>query len=215
MNLDDIVLRNVMSVEEAELVHNNNNNNNNNNPSSSPPASAAATASLFLGKRAGDVEPQPDLMTEVSASTEGMEWMHYQRALLIDSKLPASQAVYNNHGSVPDIGVYNLQAMSITTSASSNSDFHEGNSGRKRRQLDDIKEKTIERRQRRMIKNRESAARSRARKQAYTNQLEHEVLCLRKTNSWLRKQEEVERMFLSNPIPMPRYQLRRTSSAFF
>ncbi|XP_038899164.1 ABSCISIC ACID-INSENSITIVE 5-like protein 2 [Benincasa hispida] len=203
MNLDELVLRNVMSVEEAELVH---------NPSSSSPA--ASTASLFLGKRNEDVEPRPDPMAEVSASAEGMDWMHYQRALLIDSKLPVSQAVYN-HASVPDFGVYNMQAMSITTSASLNSDFQEGNCGRKRRQLDDIKEKTIERRQRRMIKNRESAARSRARKQAYTNQLEHEVLCLRKTNSWLRKQEEAERLFSSNPIPMPRYQLRRTSSAFF
>ncbi|CAK9325467.1 unnamed protein product [Citrullus colocynthis] len=203
MNLDELVLRNVMSVEEAELVH---------NPSSLSPA--AATASLFLGKRNDDAEPQPNPMAEVSAPAQGMDWMHYQRAMLIDSKLPVSQAVYN-HGSVPDIGVYNMQAMSITTSASSNSDFQEVNCGRKRRQLDDIKEKTIERRQRRMIKNRESAARSRARKQAYTNQLEHEVLCLRKTNSWLRKQEEAERLFSSNPIPMPRYQLRRTSSAFF
>lgn len=154
MNLDELVFRNVMSVEEAELVH---------NPSSLSPA--AATASLFLGKRNDDAEPQHDPMAEVSAPAEGMDWMHYQRAMLIDSKLPVSQAVYN-HGSVPDIGVYNMQAMSITTSALSNSDFQEGNCGRKRRQLDDIKEKTIERRQRRMIKNRESAARSRARKQA-------------------------------------------------
>lgn len=151
-----------MSVEEAEaeLAH---------DSSSSSPAAAAATASLFLRKRNGDnhVEPpQPDPMADVSVSAEGMDWVHYQRALLINSKLPVSQTVYN-HGSVPDIGVYNLQTMSMPTptSASSNSDFQAGNSGRKRRQLDDMKEKTIERRQRRMIKNRESAARSRARKQ--------------------------------------------------
>ncbi|KAE8649636.1 hypothetical protein Csa_011961 [Cucumis sativus] len=204
MNLDELVLRNVMSVEEAELVH---------NSSSSPPA--AATVSLFLGKRNKDIKPQPDPMAEASASAEGMDWIHYQRALLIDSKLPVSQGVYN-HGSVAGIGVYNMEAMSMTTSASSNSDFQEGNNcGRKRRQVDDMKEKTIERRQRRMIKNRESAARSRARKQAYTNQLEHEVSCLKKTNSWLRKQEATEGLFSSNPIPMPRHQLRRTSSAFF
>ncbi|PQQ05135.1 ABSCISIC ACID-INSENSITIVE 5-like protein 2 [Prunus yedoensis var. nudiflora] len=52
-----------------------------------------------------------------------------------------------------------------------------------------MKERTIERRQKRMIKNRESAARSRARKQAYTNQLEHEVFQLGKVNSWLKKQK--------------------------
>ncbi|KAL4022857.1 hypothetical protein IC575_016603 [Cucumis melo] len=177
MNLDELVLRNVMSGEEAELVH---------NPSSSSSSSpAAATVSLFLGKRNKDIKPQPDPMAEVSASADGMDWIHYQQALLIDSKSPVSQGVYNHGG----IGVYNMEAMSMTTSASSNSDFQEGNCERKRRQVDDMKEKTIERRQRRMIKNRESAARSRARKQAYTNQLEHEVSCLKKTNSWLRKQE--------------------------
>ncbi|KAK9269811.1 hypothetical protein L1049_025384 [Liquidambar formosana] len=63
-----------------------------------------------------------------------------------------------------------------------------------------------------MIKNRESAARSRARKQAYTNQLEHQVLQLRKTNSRLRKQKEVMMFLSSDPTPGPKYQLRRASS---
>uniref|UniRef100_A0ACD5YBF0 Uncharacterized protein n=1 Tax=Avena sativa TaxID=4498 RepID=A0ACD5YBF0_AVESA len=40
---------------------------------------------------------------------------------------------------------------------------------------DGVVEKTVERRQKRMIKNRESAARSRARKQAYTNELENKI----------------------------------------
>ncbi|RWR79254.1 protein FD [Cinnamomum micranthum f. kanehirae] len=49
-----------------------------------------------------------------------------------------------------------------------------------------------DRRHRRMIKNRESAARSRARKQAwaYTNELELEVASLMKENSNLKKQQE-------------------------
>ncbi|KAK4859583.1 hypothetical protein QYF36_007995 [Acer negundo] len=85
--------------------------------------------------------------------------------------------------------------------------------GQKRRYSDEMMEKTIERRQKRMIKNRESAARSRARKQAYTNQLELEVLQLRKTNGWLKKQKEVEMLLSSYPILQSRYQLRRTSSA--
>ncbi|CAH2053319.1 unnamed protein product [Thlaspi arvense] len=56
-------------------------------------------------------------------------------------------------------------------------------------------EKVIERRQRRMIKNRESAARSRARKQAYTLELEAEIEKLKKANQELqRKQAELVEM---------------------
>ncbi|KAK8585022.1 hypothetical protein V6N13_138963 [Hibiscus sabdariffa] len=50
-------------------------------------------------------------------------------------------------------------------------------------------EKVAERRQRRMIKNRESAARSRARKQAYTMELEAEVAKLKEENQELRKKQ--------------------------
>ncbi|XP_052306587.1 ABSCISIC ACID-INSENSITIVE 5-like protein 5 isoform X2 [Populus trichocarpa] len=50
-------------------------------------------------------------------------------------------------------------------------------------------EKVVERRQRRMIKNRESAARSRARKQAYTMELEAEVAKLKEENEELRKKQ--------------------------
>lgn len=51
-------------------------------------------------------------------------------------------------------------------------------------------EKVVERRQRRMIKNRESAARSRARKQAYTMELEAEVAKLKEENEQLQKKQE-------------------------
>ncbi|KAI3497347.1 hypothetical protein L1887_39898 [Cichorium endivia] len=50
-------------------------------------------------------------------------------------------------------------------------------------------EKGVERRKKRMIKNRESAARSRARKQAYTLELEAEVAKLKKEVQ--KKQEEI------------------------
>ncbi|KAG6470905.1 ABSCISIC ACID-INSENSITIVE 5-like protein 5 [Zingiber officinale] len=50
-------------------------------------------------------------------------------------------------------------------------------------------EKVVERRQRRMIKNRESAARSRARKQAYTMELEAEVAKLKEQNQELLKKQ--------------------------
>ncbi|KAB2040732.1 hypothetical protein ES319_D02G103800v1 [Gossypium barbadense] len=48
-------------------------------------------------------------------------------------------------------------------------------------------EKVAERRQKRMIKNRESAARSRARKQAYTTELEAKLAKLKEENEELRK----------------------------
>lgn len=54
--------------------------------------------------------------------------------------------------------------------------------------------RALERRQRRMIKNRESAARSRARKQAYTMELEDEMTQLKEENLKLKKkQEEAEK----------------------
>ncbi|KDO57342.1 hypothetical protein CISIN_1g0206972mg [Citrus sinensis] len=60
--------------------------------------------------------------------------------------------------------------------------------GRKRVASGDVVEKTVERRQKRMIKNRESAARSRARKQAYTQELENKVSRLEEENERLRRQ---------------------------
>ncbi|XP_047944898.1 ABSCISIC ACID-INSENSITIVE 5-like protein 2 isoform X2 [Salvia hispanica] len=84
---------------------------------------------------------------------------------------------------------------------------------RKRVPSDDIAEKGVERRQKRMIKNRESAARSRARKQAYTHELENKISCLEEENEMLKKQQEWEKVLPSIPPPQPKFQLRRTSSA--
>lgn len=61
--------------------------------------------------------------------------------------------------------------------------------GKKRSASKAVIEKTVERRQRRMIKNRESAARSRARKQAYTVELEAEVTQLKEENARLQRQQ--------------------------
>ncbi|XP_042511479.1 ABSCISIC ACID-INSENSITIVE 5-like protein 2 isoform X2 [Macadamia integrifolia] len=58
--------------------------------------------------------------------------------------------------------------------------------GRKR-VIDGPVEVVVERRQRRMIKNRESAARSRARKQAYTVELEAELNQLKEENAHLKR----------------------------
>ncbi|EMS53961.1 ABSCISIC ACID-INSENSITIVE 5-like protein 2 [Triticum urartu] len=62
---------------------------------------------------------------------------------------------------------------------------------RKRGASDGVTDKVVERRQKRMIKNRESAARSRARKQAYTNELENKVSRLEEENERLKKQKVV------------------------
>ncbi|KAJ0258276.1 ABSCISIC ACID-INSENSITIVE 5-like protein 3 [Hirschfeldia incana] len=78
-----------------------------------------------------------------------------------------------------------------------------------------IVEKVVERRQKRMIKNRESAARSRARKQAYTHELEIKVSSLEEENEKLRRLKEVEKILPSEPPPDPKWKLRRTSSASF
>ncbi|NP_001296980.1 protein ABSCISIC ACID-INSENSITIVE 5 [Setaria italica] len=70
-----------------------------------------------------------------------------------------------------------------------------GSNARKRDSPEDgCTEKTVERRQRRMIKNRESAARSRARKQAYTVELEAELNHLKEENARLKAEELVEKM---------------------
>ncbi|CAL4946890.1 unnamed protein product [Urochloa decumbens] len=86
---------------------------------------------------------------------------------------------------------------------------------RKRGAPGDVVDKLMERRQKRMIKNRESAARSRARKQAYTNELENKVSILEEENERLKRQKELEKILFSAPTPEPKYQLRRTGSASF
>ncbi|KAI3802388.1 hypothetical protein L1987_30520 [Smallanthus sonchifolius] len=80
-------------------------------------------------------------------------------------------------------------------------------------------EKVVERRQRRMIKNRESAARSRARKQAYTMELEAEVTKLKEQNhEFKRKAEMMEKQqnqvieMMSTQPGAKRSNLRRTLS---
>ncbi|GLT91970.1 hypothetical protein SLE2022_098300 [Rubroshorea leprosula] len=70
-----------------------------------------------------------------------------------------------------------------------------------------------DRRHKRMMKNRESAARSRARKQAYTNELELEIAHLQEENARLRRQQE---KFLAAPAQLPKkHSIQRTLTAPF
>ncbi|KGN55667.2 protein FD [Cucumis sativus] len=71
-----------------------------------------------------------------------------------------------------------------------------------------------DRRQKRMIKNRESAARSRARKQAYANELELEVSNLKEENAKLRRQQEELQAVAMAQVPR-KHRLQRTSTAPF
>ncbi|KAK8996272.1 hypothetical protein V6N11_076512 [Hibiscus sabdariffa] len=71
-----------------------------------------------------------------------------------------------------------------------------------------------DRRHKRMIKNRESAARSRARKQAYTTELELEVAHLMEENAKLRKQQDQLRVAAAAQFTRKRT-LQRTSTAPF
>lgn len=74
------------------------------------------------------------------------------------------------------VGQYGMEIGGIRSSSA----------GGRKRIVDGPIEKVVERRQRRMIKNRESAARSRARKQAYTVELEAELNQLKEENAHLK-----------------------------
>ncbi|XP_042379871.1 bZIP transcription factor 27-like [Zingiber officinale] len=86
-----------------------------------------------------------------------------------------------------------------------------------RKQLPDPSVDSRERRKKRMIKNRESAARSRARKQAYTNELEKEVDRLLNENHMLKRQYEQLRLEMAahNLITPCKRKLYRTLTAPF
>ncbi|KAG9451618.1 hypothetical protein H6P81_011583 [Aristolochia fimbriata] len=154
--------------------------------------------------------------------TQPQDWLHYQMSAvnsqqlaLLSSSLPVSGPLFANPVS-DAVYAENQMPMSVSMpTANTSASDSQAASERKRKFSDEMMEKSIERRQRRMIKNRESAARSRQRKQAYTNQLEQEVSNLKKTNERLKKQEELEMHFALCQRHEPTYQLRRTTSASF
>ncbi|GMN45251.1 hypothetical protein TIFTF001_014437 [Ficus carica] len=172
----------------------------------------------------GDNNVQPIMAIDpiVAAASGQPDWLQFQLASVqqqqqqmtgVDSGYcPVSE--YEN--SVLDVGYSeNKIGSSVPAFPVSSSDSQ----AEKRCQWssDILKEKSIEKRQKRMIKNRESAARSRARKQAHTNRLEEEVYRLRKLNGLLKKSKKLDTLFASQNTNVPnfKYQLRRTSSASF
>ncbi|XP_028771916.1 ABSCISIC ACID-INSENSITIVE 5-like protein 2 [Neltuma alba] len=107
---------------------------------------------------------------------------------------------------VPPLGI------SLPIACSSKSQVVGGDTERKRRYSDGTLKENSEKKQKRMIKNRESAARSRARKQEYTKNMEDKRDRLEQSNCWLKKIKEAESRFTELT---PKYQLRRISSAPF
>ncbi|CAA3016780.1 ABSCISIC ACID-INSENSITIVE 5 isoform X1 [Olea europaea subsp. europaea] len=99
-----------------------------------------------------------------------------------------------------------------------------GAKGGRKRVIDGPVEKVVERRQRRMIKNRESAARSRARKQAYTVELEAELNQLKEENTHLemalaelerkRKQQHFEEAMMKAQVQTKAHKANEKLRAF-
>ncbi|GAB4851829.1 ABSCISIC ACID-INSENSITIVE 5-like protein 2 [Ancistrocladus abbreviatus] len=146
------------------------------------------------------------------------QWMqchlipHQQQHSMMAIFMPGHHVQQPTAGAFPDLAQTETQmAMSPSGLVGTSSDSQMP--GRKRVAPGDLVEKTVERRQKRMIKNRESAARSRARKQAYTHELENKVSRLEAENKRLKELKEVEKVLPCVPLPEPKYQLRRTSSA--
>ncbi|XVE95374.1 hypothetical protein REPUB_Repub02eG0091600 [Reevesia pubescens] len=147
------------------------------------------------------VSQQADWLQFQMAAVQQQQQQQQQMTMMDSSFNVPYESVYENQ--VADVG-YQENQLAITMPApamSATSSDSQPTIPRKRR-YSGVMEKTIERRQKRMIKNRESAARSRARKQAYTNQLELEVDQLKKMNSWLKRQKSMNSREIKSSIPL-------------
>ncbi|XP_010437403.1 PREDICTED: protein FD-like isoform X2 [Camelina sativa] len=130
--------------------------------------------------------PFPPPATVLSLNSgAGFEFLDNQDPLVVT---PNSNL--QSHHNLSNIPSFNTPFEALVTSTCF---------GKKRGQ--ESNEGTGNRRHKRMIKNRESAARSRARKQAYTNELELEVAHLQAENARLKRQQDQLRMAAANPQP--------------
>ncbi|XP_057467067.1 protein FD-like [Actinidia eriantha] len=108
-----------------------------------------------------------------------------------------------------------LQALPVLNGPPPNADpfdidLTSSDTGRKR--LPECENNSADRRHKRMIKNRESASRSRARKQAYTNELELEVAHLMEENARLKRQQQQQQLYLAAATRGPRKRTHHRSS---
>ncbi|KAI4341199.1 hypothetical protein MLD38_025952 [Melastoma candidum] len=176
---------------------------------------------------ANRAEPKTGVLLAAAAQQENNlqhgQWMNYQLASVQQQQNIVPLFMPANHVQQPisvvptaapapflDTGFSDaLIALSPSSFLGAVSDTQ--SPGLKRVAPEGVIEKTVERRQKRMIKNRESAARSRARKQAYTQELENKVAFLEEENAKLRKQRDLDKAL--PPSTEPNKKLRRTSSA--
>ncbi|GMH20249.1 hypothetical protein Nepgr_022090 [Nepenthes gracilis] len=173
---------------------------------------------------AGVVEPPPrsgnnGSVGSIVSTPHHAQWMQYQlipqqqqQNRMMSMFMPGHHVQQPISGAISDSGCLESQ-VPISPSGLVGTLSDTQLSRRKRVSPGDVVEKTVERRQKRMIKNRESAARSRARKQAYTHELENKVSRLEEENKRLKRLKELENVLPCVPIPEPKYRLRRTSSA--
>ncbi|KAG8078258.1 hypothetical protein GUJ93_ZPchr0007g5246 [Zizania palustris] len=178
---------------------------------------------------AGNVDPVGRGVTATGTAnlTSGAQWLDQYK-----NRIASTEPHQLGQGIVPDAYMHNRlvpQSLIVGRGAALESSYSDGRissgtigvlsdsptPGRKRGMSGDVADKLVERRQKRMIKNRESAARSRARKQAYTNELENKVSRLEEENERLKRQKELDIILCAVPVPEPKYQLRRASSADF
>ncbi|CAK9235383.1 unnamed protein product [Sphagnum troendelagicum] len=135
---------------------------------------------------------------------------------LVKAGVVREDAEIGSQGFSPFVGASVMTSGDIDRSVQGGSAAGDrgGATGGRKRGPDGPVEKVVERRQRRMIKNRESAARSRARKQAYQVELEAEVNQLKEENLKLRKQQLMEMMKMTGKtIASEVKALRRTRTA--
>lgn len=158
-----------------------------------------------------------DVDANGAASSQHSHWMQYQLPSVQQQSMMGSyvagHAVQQSFQVAVNLALDAAYSESPASLMGALSDTQ--TPSRKRGASGDVVEKTVERRHKRMIKNRESAARSRARKQAYTQELEIKVSQLEEENERLRRLNEIEKALPSVPPPEPKHQLRRTSSAIF
>ncbi|XP_038994891.1 protein FD-like [Hibiscus syriacus] len=157
-----------------------------------PPTNREANTMLY-----GSPRPPPATVLSLN-SGPGFDFL--------DSVDPIRSSSRVQSGPISTVHAFNCPFEALAPSSSLAS------FGRKRVQEDD--NGNGDRRHKRMIKNRESAARSRARKQAYTTELELEVAHLMEENAKLRKQQEQLRVAAAAQFSR-KHTLQRTSTAPF
>ncbi|XP_038705570.1 ABSCISIC ACID-INSENSITIVE 5-like protein 2 isoform X2 [Tripterygium wilfordii] len=219
MNLDEL-LKNLWSTEESQSTGM---DAENTSSSSSLQRQASLTLARALsGKTVDEVWKEiqhgqkkrfgEEMKRQKSESALGemtLEDFLVQAGLFADASISPTMEL----DSVDAVTPRNFSEQMVLSSSPSIGILSDTTTPRWKRDAPDAFEKSVDRRLRRKIKNRESAARSRARKLAYHNELVTKVSRLEEENIKLKKEKEFDKMQHCGGSPEAKYQLRRTSSA--